>query len=625
MTSPNQDWIPAHPVERPVVRTYTDGLWGEHEYSRGLSPCRHSAPHVPAVLWSILEESSVGVPGLGYLKHDLRSHLENAGRHAIGAFSSLQNIPPQRLCMDRMNRLPSHDVRVALELLGLHQYLTVVLPRLESTGDFSAQILPDATTAQLAARIGLPTWFLQPLTKQVKIWKVVKSTTPFFLSGTETSPPMRHHPDELGAIANLTSSWSSNLVFAVTGDLCAGRLPALERALESHVNDSGPSTQDGGPMKTRRVELKPIPTQGTIGGALGGKSRKNKRGGRRAKAPPATGQPGTQPGSATPTAIAVDARPLSAEVRHPSRHFTDPMFVSAPECWRIAQRAISPLPQPRQSVHYFYPPPFLLDTVARDDAEGVRRDDKVNRYLHNAVRIREFCRLRLLDIALAGEPLTIAEWRAALWGDYCEVDTGLAPDLAARVKRKLSDKNGVARLFGTKAALPSYSEDQTISFAGMTVSQETAVTDPRVRLSLLWECHEVNFRCELMALDSALVPRAGWPVVHRWAREAFVAGIWGEGGSLASVIPLETDTGFCWPSGREDGWQGSTRNLRRFLAVLSSWPGCPENIKSARTAVDWSSDDYDVFQLAAARFYTLQFATMFGRMPIYPVPRPTDG
>lgn len=34
ITSPNQDYVPEYPVERRIVKTYSDGLWGVNEYSR---------------------------------------------------------------------------------------------------------------------------------------------------------------------------------------------------------------------------------------------------------------------------------------------------------------------------------------------------------------------------------------------------------------------------------------------------------------------------------------------------------------------------------------------------------------------------------------------------------------
>ncbi|KAH9912049.1 uncharacterized protein BXZ73DRAFT_56620 [Epithele typhae] len=622
VTTPNQDWVPAHPVERTVVRTYQDGLWGEHEYSRWPQPLvrnmwhiscipspRSPQPEVPPVLWHSLlasrdwnEDPSVGVPGLGFLDAVLRNNLQRGALYATTAYQQSTG-PSSRFrsygdqlclvivqCVDRMNRLPSyapvavavgaHIQRVGLELLGLRTYISQVLTRIDSTQDFSTSVLPvlgvfarDGATVQLATRIGLPVWFLQPITRQLKVWKIVAATSAYFLSAKETDPPMRHHPDELGAVANLTSSWVSNMVFAVSGQLCTSRLPPMAQ------DASAEATQR--PLKSRRIELTEIASQGSPVSTL---------------AEAASGE--TASGAA-----------LSPEERHPSRCFAPPAFVTVPEPWEAALRAVSPLAQPRQSVHYFFPPPFLLDSVS---------DVALHQYLHNAVRIRDFCKLRLLDPAVSGEPLTIAEWRAALWGVY-EVKQAPVDGSDRRLKRKIEDKNGVARLFGQGAALNSYSAAAEDNLQGLVVTAEVAATDVRVCRFLMWECHEVNFRCELNALDCALVPRGGMSVMERWGRESFISGVWGKDALIASVIPAPWQDPFLWPSSRNEEWQHAIPHLRRFLAVVSQWPGCSEELRSMRKVEVWGPEEIDFVQREVALLYVSQFSSRFGRLPIPPI------
>ncbi|KAH9910932.1 uncharacterized protein BXZ73DRAFT_1567, partial [Epithele typhae] len=142
ITSPNQDWVPAHPVERRVVRTFSDGLWGEHEYSRWPQPMirnmwhlgcipslRHPQPDIPPAVWTLLspsrdwaEDVNVGVPGLGFLLPDIRSHLCQAAEYATSKFMTIVGVPPHRIsygeqlclvlrqCLERMMRLPSDAV-----------------------------------------------------------------------------------------------------------------------------------------------------------------------------------------------------------------------------------------------------------------------------------------------------------------------------------------------------------------------------------------------------------------------------------------------------------------------------------------------------------------------------------
>ncbi|KAH9910550.1 uncharacterized protein BXZ73DRAFT_93670 [Epithele typhae] len=512
LTSPNQDWIPSHPVERTVVRTYQDGLWGEHEYSRWPQPLIRNMWHIacipsPAILnLASLRYSgwlcSPRAIGLGFLDPELRRNLTRGAQFATAAFQQLRDLTPHlrsygdqlclviAQCLDRMNRLPSfasvavavgaHLQRVALELLGLRTYLHDVLPRIDSTEDFSTSLLPvlgvfgrDGATVQLATRIGMPVWFLQPLTRHLKIWCVVESTSPFFLASKESDPPMHHHPDQLGAVANLTSSWVENMVFAITGQLCTSRLGVME---EGAAEGAQP------PFKSTRLELTEVQSQAPPRFKPDGTKKRTRRGGRRSNKPSPPSVDGTQAGPSTLGA-------LSPEERHPSRCFTPPAFVAVPDPWVAALDAVSPLPQPCHSVH---------------------------QYLHNAVRIRNFCKLRLLDPVVSGQPLTIAEWRAALWGDYQEKPT--PEDTQDRAQERC------ARLFGNGAALSSYSPATEERLESVAVSAESAASDLRIRRFLLWECHEVNFRCELNALDAALVPRGRMSVMERvddWRSEDF--------------------------------------------------------------------------------------------------------
>ena len=82
-----------------------------------------------------------------------------------------------------------------------------------------------------------------------------------------------------------------------------------------------------------------------------------------------------------------------------------------------------------------------------------------------------------------------------------------------------------------------YLASMVIQLGDMEVSEETAATDKRIRRLLLWESHEINFRCKLMALDACFVPRSDWPLIRRWARESLVSECWGPPASLSAVVP----------------------------------------------------------------------------------------
>ncbi|RPD67628.1 hypothetical protein L226DRAFT_443293, partial [Lentinus tigrinus ALCF2SS1-7] len=162
ITSPNMDYIPAYPVDRQVIETYTDGLWGAHEYSRlpqrllpgrwhvACIPASASPPEVPSVLWLALrpdqdwrQDPGIGFNGLGYIFDETRAALEAAADYAIRRFDAMSapvNVRDYgkmlvlilRQVVDRMRHLPAapsvsiavaaHVQRVCLELAGLKTY-----------------------------------------------------------------------------------------------------------------------------------------------------------------------------------------------------------------------------------------------------------------------------------------------------------------------------------------------------------------------------------------------------------------------------------------------------------------------------------------------------------------------
>lgn len=300
-----------------------------------------------------------------------------------------------------------------------------------------------------------------------------------------------------------------------------------------------------------------------------------------------------------------------------------------------ALKGVSPVAQPPASSVYFYPPPFLLDTISTrgsvpDGAphpEAARVDAKVDRYLHNLVRIRSFCRMRLFSPTLSSHPMTIAEWRMALWGEYSEAAFTLPPvstSSARRAKRRNEERNGVGRLFTRVGLISTYRDDMTPLLETVAVTLADAATDIGIRGLLLWESHEINFRCELMALDTALVQREDWSEIHRWEREADVSGAWGDPSSALSVIPssLSDVPEFRWVLPPDARWRDCRTYLARFIAIVMRWPGTPQALQDARKTDPntWTDDEYTNLQRLLVDFYVRTFVSMFHRLPIPPIP-----
>ena len=119
---------------------------------------------------------------------------------------------------------------------------------------------------------------------------------------------------------------------------------------------------------------------------------------------------------------------------NPFRQFYSSRNVIVPPAWATALSHISPLPQPRASVRYFFPPPWLLDALVNFETNPA----KTARYLHHWISIHTFCRIRLFDKTVVGRPLTVSEWRDALWGDYVvdEIALGGSQPLRGRTRTR---------------------------------------------------------------------------------------------------------------------------------------------------------------------------------------------
>ena len=325
---------------------------------------------------------------------------------------------------------------------------------------------------------------------------------------------------------------------------------------------------------------------------------------------------------------------FGGDTAHPSRYLLLSPFLDIADIWADALRSVSPVPQTLNSALYFYPPPFLLDTVTSKSSlpkgcvhlERAREDTKVDRYLHNLIRIRDFCRARLFDISMDNRALTISEWRAALWGDYqrqTSVRAGGQGSEARRAKRHLKERNDIGTLFHNVALVDSYDAHASVAFNDQNIDLASIAEKPSVRLWLLCESHEINFRAELLALDALLVQKDAWEEIHRWEREMQVSGVWGPPSSAASVVAASSPETrqFHWRTPPQGGWESCRERLRSFALVLTRWPDCPEVIIQG-TKQELLEEQFRDVQQRAVTFYVQTFVSHYSRLPIPPVMYP---
>ncbi|KAI0640392.1 hypothetical protein C8Q79DRAFT_921524, partial [Trametes meyenii] len=622
VTTPNMEYVPEYPIERGIIETYMDGRWGLREYSRWPQvlvpdlmhipciprrPVRHAAPILfetisPTTSWT--EDSLTGVRGLGFLSQRIRHELARAAGEAEAAFlrsagaRSDYRAHGHTLCtilgqaVIRMDRVAApagiavavaaHIQRIALELCGLWTYLNVVEPRLASGEDCSGDILHvlgafvrDGTAAQSLVRVGIPTWYLQPLNPELEIWGVVtpRKMSEHF-SKVPLDPPIYQRPETTAGILNITGNWLRTMTLTVSKLVCSTHMPPLAHACLPAVLPSDPrmlpakrSKGNDGQVVAKHLQMR--------------------------RAEPRTDRP-----------------------IQPAKVFVQPAFYSLPEQWARALSESSPLPIGRASALYFWPPPFLLDTV---------QDNNVLQYLHNLFRIRRFCRARLFDPSMSSQPLSIVEWRAALWGEYNELSQDInhtSKDGVRRSKHRQEEWNAMCRLFGRVALLPSYRADMIVTIQDVDIKVKDITHNHCLRMLLLWEAHEINFRCELVALDTLLVQREDWSEIHRWEREKMVSAVWGPPSSIVSVLPPDGLFGAQdrWQSGT--GWHqpGARDTLRFFLRVMTRWPDFPRPLVFDVENVDaWPSSKCSVVMQGAITFYVKTFVRIYERLPVPPI------
>ncbi|KAI1788224.1 hypothetical protein LXA43DRAFT_974933 [Ganoderma leucocontextum] len=617
------------PRDVNMIQTYVDGRWGVHEYSRhpqwyidemthvACIPRSASPPDIPDILFTSLdtdkhweEHTSVAVHGLGLIQASVRKDLAEAAATAIRRTETIVNAK-DAVVVDRINYLPSvatraiavaaHIQRLCLELAGLKTYLEIVVGRVESSKDFRGFVREGAVT-QTWHRVGIPYWVLQPLNTSLSVWRIVEQDAlPYNLACQVCDPPILHRAGVFVGVSNLTGNWISSMLVSVSKHIAGSHLSSLHLTSVPHL-PSEPTVNS----KRPRVEEKIIVSSHLSMRAADAEPHAgNLKGARRRARRKATIDEGRTTSGTNHRQVA-PGPPGSAGFAHPSRRLILSPFIDISEIWIEVLRVVGSVPQTPNSALYFFPPPFLLDTVMSMDSlppgcvypDRARADAKVSRYLHNLVRIREFCRTRLFDISLDNRPLTIMEWRAALWGEYLpqtSIRAGGQTSDARRAKWRLGERNKIGSLFHKVAHMDSYDEHAVVDFEGFA------------------ESHEVNFRAELLALDTLLVPQKNWMEIHRWEREMVVSGVWGPPSSAATVA-APTDRAsrvFCWYSLPHEHWETGRERLR-----------CPEVVIQGSKHDKLLEGQYQDVQRQAVKFYIQTFVSRYSRLPIPPIVSP---
>ncbi|KAI0684998.1 hypothetical protein C8T65DRAFT_547765, partial [Cerioporus squamosus] len=537
ITSPNQSWVPKFAIARNEIVTFADGRWGHHEYSLWPQAFDHphfhvaciprkGAPQAPSfeIVWRTWENGDwcfedCGVPRYGQLKRALLVELETAAESAIAMVASMRPDDPNfqrirhfltvclRHCIDRLRLLPSehsvmislaaHAQRLILELAGLHVYGSVVLDRIECQGDFRGEVLevtgamsPDASVVHMLHRAGSPVWFQQQLTRNVAIYAVVTLTDlPNYFSTRPSYPRLVLAARDLSGSLNTPGEWQRAMDATVHCQLCSSHLPALpcaedvpqqSRSKRTRLDTEWRHDWSSSLGRARPFFVPRDPRESsTLGHHL---PLRNDR-----IVPPRSHSRRGTAGPVMQAGTNVGRKPYAMNPFH--QHYSS-STVEHSLAWARALESVSPLPQPTASVAYYSPPPWMIDRLVGYEFNA----NKVARYVHHMAAIRTFCRARLFDRSIAGRPLTISEWRDALWGDYTLDDYAPAPpfsgERASSDDRALSHhrvKQNLRALFGNLGSLQSYDPNAAPVFGSVAVTLAVASAHAGLHRRLVWE------------------------------------------------------------------------------------------------------------------------------------------
>ncbi|TFY54297.1 hypothetical protein EVJ58_g8945 [Rhodofomes roseus] len=624
VTTANASWMPEFPVASPgQISTRTDGRWGPQEYSlwpqlyhpkvvhHACIPVKDATINTASYSFNVLydpipshewlEDASSGVPDLGFfasnyfitLKADVQVVLETFATAGGGEMED-QKQYGYHLCtviiqaLDRLNLLPTwrahaiaiaaHVCRLTLEVLGLIILFDIVGPRARDPLYVAKTTLPlrgafttNPSTAQGLYRLGIPVWFIQTLTKHVRVLRVETPTPVSTMMSDELSQPRLYSGEgDLAGLVQHPGSWPYKMQQEAVKTL----LDSILQPLLDDTREEITLSADAPPAKKARVDED---TDRVSAPAAATSSRKSRRPTHRSHRPPVA-SPQVSP--------------------HPSLRYKPLAGCAVPTMWADALSAVGTLPPPKVSSTYYWPPPFVFEGPG----------DKITRYFHNYVRIRPFLRQRLLDPTLRAGPLRVAEWRDALWGDYrVQVDEGTRSDINPRNKERRHVQQSIHRLFSGTGGYPSYHTNQTSRWGDTEVTVDAA-NDPKLRAQILWEVHEVNWRCELRELDTVMTGSRTWGTLQRWEREMAVARVWSVNGSGLRVIPQwdkGEGSGARWLSPPHREWAAARVAFRELLRLMARWPGLPEELKvvPVESVTLYNATDYIQLQLHTLRFY----------------------
>ena len=216
------------------------------------------------------------------------------------------------------------------------------------------------------------------------------------------------------------------------------------------------------------------------------------------------------------------------------------------------------------------------------------------------------------------------QWRDALWGDYEDVKELSTPG-TSQEKKRAERRDALRKLFSGSGKFTSYTTDIRPVFYKVEVDEACARDNKDLQELALWEIREVNFRCEVRALDAVIMKHHTMDSILLRDRLVSMSGIWGSINGGDAVIPVwETMRPSTilryWVPSFTPGWERRRSTLSAFVSFILRWHDVPLLLREKEHLISNCTDKalFNSIEKLAIDFYCKTFVSYFHRMPILP-------
>ncbi|THU99405.1 hypothetical protein K435DRAFT_855690 [Dendrothele bispora CBS 962.96] len=604
---------PQLPIPNPVLtvdamRLREDFRYGEHDYLQWPQEwcpalchlsCIMSKPpedHRLAIMWwnpdttTFVEERRGIVAGLGRLKssrhrelRDAVKVLESCCESFIQTHSNSTEVELaqkyRRLLSERLLRLESFSTsyrqmrigvvslqRTFLELQALLDYCLVFKPSMEgrdgavsSPHSVIGSFVWDLDIAAQLYRAGIPFWFIHSVSDVARI--AVKRLTPLLSFD-------KINRNDCPFVAPVVFKGVPNLgaQYAAISEDAAG---AFRTFSPFNLAASSSLVMNTGPQRTQR-------------------SHSNK---------PYRKAPSINP----------------AAGRNKFSLPSNPLFPPSLQIWNLCLSEVDVTnPPAERSGGFCFPDAQLFVSV--------QKREKTLLYIKNWLRFRDI----LLFWLLKPSPSLILNhvWRQLLGGEFRSPNnssqSGSVPSVESKLTRAAVRKLEVRNLLGTcltesGVELNLEAPLGPVSWRGQSVGPDQEVSDSIVR-EVLWELSELNFRCELSALDKILTrPGRQSPAHHTKLLHCLFER--GDGDVLTADV-FRASQGL---AARLPAWRKPY--LFAFRDVMMDWLGADkyQDISNYRECESQNDLVLEVFERPLVQIYLQHFFDVFGRAATVPL------